>query len=184
MNRATELLFKCEGYESSLVECAQLDIEDYQDSFYSYVQYVSKNIAQVACGSSTFEPTDYVRLVEGDGYYGSVEVLFEGVWHRTCDDHWTKLEGGVICRQLGFRGVHSVTHNPTHENETTTTHPLRFTCHGYEESLTDCVQQILASNSSNNIGGCYSDANITCLLDKSIPGEFLLSSSNSRGFTL
>lgn len=118
-----------------------------------------------------------VRLVGGGGLNGRVEVLLEGIWHRTCDSQWTKLEGGVVCRQLGYRGVHSVTHNPANEQGTNRTHSVRFACQGYEESLTDCVQYNLVFNSSNNAGVCDSAASITCLRDTSIPGEILFCQS-------
>ncbi|KAJ8019911.1 Neurotrypsin [Holothuria leucospilota] len=184
LNLATELIFKCEGYELTLQECAQHNTEDYQDSFYSYGQYLPNFIAQVMCITNSTFPSelifyfrllchpfiaDNVRLVNGDSHYGTVEVLVKGVWRRICGEEWTKLEGGVVCRELGFRGVHSIPLNPKHDNESTINHYVRFRCIGFEESITDCVQPNLASNLPNHISVCK-DAEVTCLRDMPIRG--------------
>lgn len=80
-----------------------------------------------------------VRLVGDNGFSGWVEVFLEDTWKSTVTQYWTKLEGGVVCRQLGFGGVRSVTHNEASENVNGET-KIIFKCEGYELSLLGCEQ--------------------------------------------
>lgn len=44
-------------------------------------------------------------------FTGNVEILHLGKWGAICDDEWDKKEAEVVCRQLGYSGVESVTHS-------------------------------------------------------------------------
>lgn len=44
-------------------------------------------------------------------FTGNIEILHLGKWGAICDDEWDKKEAEVVCRQLGFSGVESVTHS-------------------------------------------------------------------------
>ena len=48
-----------------------------------------------------------VRIAPRPTPEGLVEICLEGEWGRVCDDSniWSREEGAVVCRQLGFRGT-------------------------------------------------------------------------------
>lgn len=51
-----------------------------------------------------------VRLTNGStSSEGRVEVLYNGTWNTICSDHWGLHEGQVVCQQLGFFQLASVT---------------------------------------------------------------------------
>ena len=42
-----------------------------------------------------------LRLVDGTGEHeGRLEIRYEGQWGTVCDDYWTDVEAGVVCRIL------------------------------------------------------------------------------------
>ena len=43
-----------------------------------------------------------LRLVDGDGSTGRLEVYFFGQWGTVCDDGFGSSEARVACQQLGF----------------------------------------------------------------------------------
>lgn len=76
-----------------------------------------------------------VQLDGGDGSYGRVKFDQDG-WKTICgDESWGELEGGVVCRELGFRGVESLrlTQEPSTEPSS-----AKFKCEGHEMSLAEC----------------------------------------------
>ena len=46
-----------------------------------------------------------VRLVNGDGFSGRVEICVEDFWGTVCDNSWDVNDATTVCRQLGLSGI-------------------------------------------------------------------------------
>ena len=79
-----------------------------------------------------------VRLVGGNGTFGTVEVGFEGVWGTICHNKWDKKEAEVICRMLGYpNGL--ATNFSTFGSGSGRIWLSDLNCDGEEQSIADCV---------------------------------------------
>jgi deleted-in-malignant-brain-tumors protein 1 len=46
-----------------------------------------------------------IRLIDGDGSSGRVEVCLDGLWGTVCDDGWDSNDATTVCRQLGYNDI-------------------------------------------------------------------------------
>ena len=49
-----------------------------------------------------------LRLTGGNSNTGRLEINFEGSWGSVCSRNFAAIDGHVACRQLGFKGVISI----------------------------------------------------------------------------
>ena len=60
---------------------------------------------------SASDPSSDIRLVEGNGTAGIVEVHFDNQWRTICSVDFAQSAAVVACLQLGFYGAYG--HNVT-----------------------------------------------------------------------
>ena len=80
-----------------------------------------------------------VRLVGGRSHNeGRVEVYYNGEWGTVCDDGWSSVDAGVVCRQLGF-GTYGYSYNGSYFGQGSGPIWLdSVTCIGNESTLASC----------------------------------------------
>lgn len=49
-----------------------------------------------------------LRLTGGNSSKGRLEINIDGSWGSVCSRNFAEIDGHVACRQLGFKGVVSV----------------------------------------------------------------------------
>lgn len=81
-----------------------------------------------------------VRLSNGTEASGRVEILFNDRWGTVCDDHFDKLDGKVVCRQLNQGSISRIAH-PMEFPVGTIDQPIwldEVQCTGQERWLSAC----------------------------------------------
>ena len=97
-----------------------------------------------------------VRLVNGTGpHEGRVEIFDKGTWGTVCDNYWSKDDGVVVCRQLGYPGVQKVYKNARFGEGTGPILLDNLQCKGSESNLTQCRNGEVNCDHSE-------DAGVTC----------------------
>ncbi|XP_037381870.1 macrophage scavenger receptor types I and II isoform X2 [Talpa occidentalis] len=112
-------------------------------------------------GGSVTAPFKTVRLVGGGGSHeGRVEVFHNGQWGTICDDHWELRGGQVICRSLGYPGVHSVHKGAYFGQGSGPIWLSEVFCFGRESSIEECrIKQWGARTCTHS-----EDAGVICTL--------------------
>ena len=98
-----------------------------------------------------------------------MEVYINGEWGTVCDESWDPLDGKVICRQLGYKGVKGTYSNTRQHNfgEGTGRSWLKdLRCTGSEANLLQCP------HTGTYIRGCPHswDAGVVCT-NEDLPDE-------------
>ncbi|XP_025100079.1 uncharacterized protein LOC112567599 [Pomacea canaliculata] len=79
------------------------------------------------------------RVVNGTGWAGRLEILYNGTWGTVCDDEFTNIDAQVACRMLGFTGSGAVAVSSAMYGQGQGNILLDDVgCHGIETSLEQC----------------------------------------------
>ena len=101
-----------------------------------------------------------LRLVGGSSYNeGRVEVNYNGEWGTVCDDGWSYIDAGVVCRQLGFGSSGIPYFNAYFGQGSGPIWLDSLSCIGNESMLISCSH--LGVNVTRSCGH-YEDAGVRC----------------------
>ncbi|XP_072013630.1 uncharacterized protein [Amphiura filiformis] len=113
------------------------------------------------------EPDIPIRLAGGDvANEGRVELYYDGAWGTACARYWTKVDGTVVCKQLGYFFASEVTISTRRFGEgkgPIFLHNIR--CDGSESDLFECQHDNIGEHTCTH---AY-DAGVVCA--KSPPDE-------------
>ncbi|XP_019642245.1 PREDICTED: deleted in malignant brain tumors 1 protein-like, partial [Branchiostoma belcheri] len=148
----------CDGHESSLQYCRHLgwgshncghseDVSVICDAFNGTTEEPTTAPDTwwwTTAWNNWWTPADHtnyyhnfqVRLRDGDGTYGRVEVYYNGQWGTVCEDNFDYREALVVCRELGFSDYSSYGNAFGHGSGQIWMDDLG--CSGYESSLQYC----------------------------------------------
>ena len=97
-----------------------------------------------------------------------MEVYINGEWGTVCGDSWDPLEGKVVCRQLGYKGVkrtYSYTRQHNLGEGTGLSWLSDLRCTGSEANLLQCPHYGVGSGCPHS-----SDVGVVCT-NEDLPGE-------------
>ena len=108
--------------------------------------------------------TKNVRLANGTGSYGRVEVCHEGVWGTVCDDDWDITDATVVCTELGFAQALAAYHGGYYGAGSGSILMDNVQCNGMETSLIHCAFKGWYTNDCSH----DDDAGVLCGGNKSL----------------
>ncbi|XP_031555259.1 deleted in malignant brain tumors 1 protein-like [Actinia tenebrosa] len=154
---------KCEGNESSLWKCRHALVV--QDSFSHDYD------AGVVCETNSKQTALENMKIRLDGsYFGRVEVWYSGVWGTISGDNFTKQDGDVICRQLGFPYSIEALGYGAFGPGTGPVWLSKMSCAGIEKTISSCPIGGLSSVYPTHVN----DAAVICKTSKTVDNDFSL----------
>ena len=98
-----------------------------------------------------------VRLVNGDGSSGRVEVYYSSTWGTVCDESWDLRDANIVCRQLGFPDAIAANHSAAFGEGSGTIWLNNLGCRSSttESTLFDCphtIPEVDECSHSNDAG--------------------------------
>ncbi|XP_051504864.1 neurotrypsin-like isoform X2 [Myxocyprinus asiaticus] len=151
---------KCEGGESSLLDCAHGEWGKHDCSHSEDVgircerEQENNEIPEVPPVTGPL-----VRLVNGESRKeGRVEVFINGEWGSVCDDGWDDINAGIVCRQLGFIGASKARSMAYFGEGQGPIHLDNVKCVGTEASLGECSALDLGAHDCRH----SEDAGVIC----------------------
>ena len=92
------------------------------------------------CAYNMFILTVPMRLVGGGSpSEGRVEVYYNGQWGTVCDDGWSSVDAGAVCRGLGYGSSGRARYNAAFGQGSGPIWLDRVACHGNEYNLANCT---------------------------------------------
>ena len=109
------------------------------------------------CVVCSFTVIVVFRLVNDniEGFYGRVEVYYNGEWGTVCDDGWGLNDAEVVCRELGYGPAISERHYGQGSGKIWLSD---LNCTGTESSIVNCSHSGWGVNNCNH----SSDAGVRC----------------------
>ena len=127
----------------------------------------------VLLAAFVFIPLVLIRLVGGSSYNeGRVEVYYNGRWGTVCDDGWSSIDAGVVCRQLGFGSSGTAVYSAGFGQGSGSIWLDNVACTGSESTLASCGHLGVGVTRSCSHS---EDAGVRC---GSLPGNHLLYSTH------
>ncbi|KAL3890581.1 hypothetical protein ACJMK2_002863 [Sinanodonta woodiana] len=116
---------------------------------------------------------DYqVKLINGDGSYGSIAIFYKGLWRPVCMNDNSLMEGDInlvelVCNKLCFHGrFHGAFANSWHQP---VEHAMKVSCSRNYVDLSSCSMTLTETNKRTR--SCYYYQAALCSHDECFSGE-------------
>ncbi|XP_022096135.1 uncharacterized protein LOC110982186 [Acanthaster planci] len=156
---------QCTGTEEQIQDCVAADLA-------SIDCVHSEDVGVVCSNEPEPEPEVQVVLVDGEAeHLGRVEVHRNGERGMICDTNWDRMDGDVVCRQLGFeQGAYAVKSSAYFGEGTGPAVMTNVSCVGTETNIRDCPFNGWGQASCANTSG----AGLVCIPNTEPPKKIRL----------
>ncbi|KAL3890615.1 hypothetical protein ACJMK2_002897, partial [Sinanodonta woodiana] len=115
-----------------------------------------------------------VKLINGDGSYGSIAIFYDGLWRPVCMEKTSLMKGNstivqLVCKQLGYKGKSQGTFiNSWHKS---VQRALEVSCSPDDVEISSCSMTLTETNEKTK--SCYYYQAALCSHDECFSGEQL-----------
>ncbi|KAL3890541.1 hypothetical protein ACJMK2_002823, partial [Sinanodonta woodiana] len=116
------------------------------------------------------KPDYQVKLINGDGSYGSIAVFYQGLWRPVCMSRDSLMKGNsiivqLVCRKVGYIGrFHGAFVNSWHQP---VQHAMEVSCSPNDVDLSSCSMNLTETNKKTT--SCYYYQAALCSNDGYVP---------------
>ncbi|KAL3892172.1 hypothetical protein ACJMK2_004406 [Sinanodonta woodiana] len=122
----------------------------------------------------TSKPDYVVKLINGDGSYGSIAIFYQGLWRPVCMSKYSLMKGNstivqLACKSNGYNGRYQGAFVNSWQNPVQ--YAMQISCSSYDVDISNCSMNL--TQTRENTTSCYYYQAAICSTEDCFSGESL-----------